>query len=322
MKGGGRFLRPVTAGSPGRTGTRAAIPHDWDGASGGGFLYSRKPKRRRSGSAPKRALPRFVGTYLLAAFLGATTLAGLWQSGQFSRFIDDNGPLHHVVARAVGLGIDKVTISGISRLHETEVLAGAGISPKISLLFLNVTEMREHLEQMPLVKSAAVRKLYPNELVITLTERQPFAIWQRNGELSIVAEDGTVIDHRVDARFVSLPLVVGENANLHIKEYLALLDAAGPLRSRIHAGTFVAGRRWTLKMDNGVDVRLPEIDTLEALNRLVALERIERVLEKDVLAVDLRMPDRVVVRLSGEAAAARTESQKKKNFYGVKGIQT
>lgn len=325
MKGGGRFQRPVTAGAPGRAGTRAVTPHDWNGESDIGFFYARKPKHRRgrkSVATRARVLPRFIGTYLLAGFLGSVTAFGLWQGGEFNNFTEQNGPLYHVAARAVGLGIDKVTISGISQLREKEILAAAGISPRISLLFLNATEMRDKLEDMPLVKSAAVRKLYPNELVITLTEREPFAVWQVNGDLSIVAEDGTVIDHNVDSRFISLPLVVGENANLHIKEYLALLDAAGPLKSRIRAGTFVAGRRWTLKMENGVDVRLPETGMLEALNRLVALERNERVLEKDILAVDLRMPDRVVVRLTGESAAARAESMKKKTFYGVKGIQT
>lgn len=73
----------------------------------------------------------------------------------------------------------------------------------------------------------------------------------------------------------------------------------------------MSGRRWTLKLD-GVDIRLPETGATEALARLVKLERDNRILEKDIIAVDLRMPDRVVVRLTEEAAAARAESQKKK----------
>ncbi len=325
MARGGRISRPETAGATSRMGARASLSEGLYEGSGVGFSYSRKPRNGRSRKSvvkSTKVLPRFIGTYLLAAFFGSTALAGVWQGGQLNQFMTENGPLYHFAARAVGLGIERVTISGLSKLRETEVLSAAGIDPKISLLFVNATEMREQLEKMPLVKSAAVRKLYPNELVITLAERQPFAIWQMDGDLSIVAEDGTVIDHSVDARFVSLPLVVGENANLHIKEYLNLIEAAGPLKNRIRAGTFVAGRRWTLKMDNGIDVRLPEIGALEAVTRLVSLEKTERVLERDVLAIDLRMTDRVVVRLSGDAATARAESLKKKNFYGVKGIQT
>ena len=124
-----------------------------------------------------------------------------------------------------------------------------------------------------------------------------------------------------EPRFADLPLVVGEQANLRTKEYLALIEAAGPLKSRIRAGTLVSGRRWTLKMDNGMDVRLPEHGAKDALARLVKLEREQGILEKDVIAIDLRMPDRVVVRLTEEAAAARAEALKKKPMRG-KGVDT
>ena len=170
--------------------------------------------------------------------------------------------------------------------------------------------MRERLIRVPLIASASVRKLYPNEIVINQVEREPAALWQKNGEISVIAADGTVIDTMRDDRYATLPLVVGDDANTKLSEYLGLIAAAGTLGDRIRAGTYVSGRRWTLKLD-GVDIRLPETGSAEALARLVKLERDARILEKDVIAIDLRMPDRVVVRLTEEAAAARTESQKK-----------
>ena len=124
-----------------------------------------------------------------------------------------------------------------------------------------------------------------------------------------------------DDRFANLPLVVGDQANARTKDYLALLDAAGPLKPRIRAGTLVSGRRWTLKMQNGIDVRLPELGAAEAVARLVKLDREQKLLDKDVIAVDLRMRDRIVVRLTEEAASARAESMKKKLTRG-KGVET
>ena len=176
---------------------------------------------------------------------------------------------------------------------------------------------------MPLVGAVSVRKIYPNELIVTLTEREPSALWQKDGEIFVIAADGTVIDRMRDGRFAGLPLVVGEGANKRTREYLALVDAAGPLKGRIRAGTLVSGRRWTLKVD-GVDVRLPETGATEAMARLVRfvdLERRSRLLEKDIIAVDLRMPDRLVVRLTEEAAAVRLEAVKKQRPRG-KGIET
>ena len=321
MDGGGRFLQPMTAPAARIAVARTRFP---DASVRPSFLLVRllRLKRRRSVAVPlERRLPRFLGTGLALGFFTAVALVGLSEGGHLDESYGTYGEPHHALARVLGLGLERVTISGIAQLRESDVLAAAGLNSLVSLPFLSASTIREHLERVPLIKTASVRKLYPNELVLTLTEREPHALWQLDGELFITAADGTVIDLMQDARFVHLPLVVGDEANTRTKEYLALLDSAGPLKGRIQAGTLVSGRRWTLKMDNGVDVRLPEQDAAEALARLVRLEREQKILEKDVLAIDLRMPDRVVVRLTEEAAAARADAMKKKALRG-KGVDT
>lgn len=326
MDGGGRLLRPLTAGAPGGAGARTspilALPTFPTSRFLRFLARSRFRKGRRSVAVPvERRLPRHLGTGLALGFLGASVATGLSFGGHLQNLREVQGEPHHMLARAVGLGIDRVTISGIAQLTELEILNAAGITPRSSLPFLSVAETRERLERLPLVKSAAVRKLYPNELAVTLVEREPHALWQKHGELFVIAADGTVIDVFEDARFAYLPLVVGEEANLRTKDYLALLDAAGPLKPRIRAGTLVSGRRWTLKIDNGIDVRLPEHGTEAALGRLNKLEREQGILRKDVIAIDLRMADRVVVRLTEEAASARLDAFKKKPMRG-KGVET
>ncbi|WP_419545290.1 cell division protein FtsQ/DivIB [Methylobacterium oryzae] len=241
----------------------------------------------------------------------AVALAGFVASGRYDAFVAEQGRPLDIAARVAGFGVERVTISGISRMYEREVLAAAGIDWRSSVPFLDVNDVRERLLRVPLIAQASVRKIYPNEIAITQVEREPAALWQKNGEISVIAADGTVIDAMRDDRYASLPLVVGEDANTKLPEYLALIAAAGPLAERIKAGTYVSGRRWTLKFD-GIDVRLPEVDPAAALARLVRFEREAHLLEKDVIAVDLRMPDRLVVRLTEEAAAARAEAQKAK----------
>jgi cell division protein FtsQ len=325
MDGGGRLLRPLTAGAPGDVSVRIASPAQPTSRLSNRFIrLLARPRVRpgRSVTVPlERRIPRFLGSGLALAFLGAVVVTGLGLGGHLQAAREHYGDLHHILARALGLGVDRVTISGIAQLTEPEILRAAGISPRTSLPFLSVRETRERLEQVPLIKSASVRKLYPNELAITLVEREAHALWQKNGELFIIAADGTVIDSFEGARFAYLPLVVGEQANLRTKDYLALLEAAGPLKSRIRAGTLVSGRRWTLKIDNGIDVRLPEHGSTAALARLIELEREQNVLQKDVIAIDLRMADRIVVRLTEEAASARLETFKKKPMRG-KGVET
>jgi len=322
MDGGGRYLQSLTAGSFGRAHGRVfSRKFNLIGSlriPGASLFLS----RRSSVAIPlERRIPRFLGTGLALAFFTSVTLTGLSQGGHLDQYYTTYGEPHHALARAFGLGLDRITISGIDHVRESEILAAAGLHPLLSLAWLDVGEVRERLEHVPLIKSASVRKLYPSELVITITERVPAALWQSNGEVFVTAADGTPMDLLQDERLVDLPFVVGEGANARLDEYLALLQAAGPLKERIRAGTLVAGRRWTLKIENGLDVRLPETGAHEAIARLVRLEREQKILEKDVLAVDLRMPDRVVVRLTEEAASARAEMLKKKPMRG-KGVDT
>ncbi|MBY0296382.1 MAG: cell division protein FtsQ/DivIB [Methylobacterium sp.] len=320
MDGGGRFPEPLTAAGP--AGAQAGGVAPLPGAplpgtrAGAGFLSRRLPRflrpRRASVAIPlERRVPRLVGTALVFGFFGFVGAAGFVASGAYAEFVVRHGRPLDLLARAAGFGLDKVTIAGIVQLRPAEILHAAGLDQRNSLPFLDVVGVRDRLAAVPLIGSVSVRKIYPHELLVTLAEREPSALWQRNGEIEVIAADGTVIDRMRDGRFAALPLVVGEEANTRTKEYLALLDAAGPLKARIRAGTLVSGRRWTLKLD-GIDIRLPEAGAREAVIRLVRLDAEQRLLDKDIIAVDLRMPDRVVVRLTEEGAAARQEAQKKK----------
>src|SRR5208282_667738 len=168
----------------------------------------------------------------------------------------DHGRPRDIVARALGFGVDAVTIAGQIELSETQILQVAGVNPRQSLLFLDVDDMRLKLLALPLVKNVSVRKLFPDRLVIEVVERQPYGLWQKDGAVSIIAVDGAPIDSFHDEKFAQLPFVVGEGANLRIEEFFGLLAASGDLREKIRAGILVSNRRWTLKMASGVEVML------------------------------------------------------------------
>ncbi len=240
-------------------------------------------------------------------FLAVVGFYGSILGGQYAAFTASHGTLADFVARSIGFGIRSVTVTGVHELAEKEILAAAGISPTKSLLFLNAAKLREKLKALPLVKEASVSKLYPHRLLIEIEERKPIALWQKDGRVQIIAGDGIPIDTLHDARFLSLPLAVGDGANAHIGDYLALLHAAGGLRGRIEAGIFVAQRRWNLKLKNGIEVALPEKGAVAAVAELDRLQRDYHVLDKDIVALDLRIPGRLIVTLPEDIARARME---------------
>ena len=170
------------------------------------------------------------------------------------------------------------------------------------------TQARSKLEADPLVKQASVRKLYPNQIVIELIERTPYAVWQKDGDVSAIAADGAMIDQVIDGRYSDLPFVVGEGANGRAREYVELLEAMGELKPRVEAGVLVGQRRWNLRLKSGLDVKLPEDNPQGAIAELLNLQRQSRILEKDVLALDFRVPGRVFVRLTEDTATAWAET--------------
>jgi cell division protein FtsQ len=186
------------------------------------------------------------------------------------------------------------------------------VTGRASLLLLDADAARTRLLENPWIADAAVLKLYPDRLQITITERRAFALWQQDRRIGVIAADGTLLEPFVEDRYVRLPLVVGRGAERRAKDFLAILDRYPDIRSQLRASIMVADRRWNLRLKNGIDVRLPETNVEQALDRLVALDREKKILSRDVLAIDLRLPDRVTVRLSDAAAAAREEALKDK----------
>jgi cell division protein FtsQ len=212
-----------------------------------------------------------------------------------------------VAANSLGFRIDAISLTGEKEVSREEILTTAGVTGNASLLFLDADAARIRLMANPWIADAAVLKLYPDRLQISITERRAFALWQKDGHVNVIAADGTVLEPYVEDRFLGLPLVVGDGAEHQAKDFLAFVDRYPDIRNLLRASVMVAGRRWNLRLTNGIDVKLPEANVGSAFDRLVALDRDKKLLSRDITMVDLRLPDRVTVRLSDAAAAARDE---------------
>jgi cell division protein FtsQ len=258
-------------------------------------------------------LPTGAGFIALGAFFIATAAFGVVRGGHVPEVVGELRDWRDAAANTVGFRITSIAMAGQKELTREEVLTIAGITGRTSLLFLDAADARAKLKENPWIAEANVLKLFPSRLHITLTEREAFALWQKDGKVSVIASDGAVVEPYVNQRFARLPLVVGEGAGSRAKEIVALLDHYPLVRDQMYAAVLVAERRWNVVLKNGIEVRLPETDNDKALDALVQLDRDNKILSRDIAVVDLRLPDRVTVRLSDEAAAARAEALKAKN---------
>ena len=319
MDGRGRLAQPLTRieqTSPARAaGSASARPRR---AAKRPTRITRIMRNWSSRMADLR-LPRWAGAAATALLILASIGYGAWKGGHFPMIAEGLSDARDAAASAAGFRIAAVSLSGENHVSRREIFAAAGVADRASLLFLDVEAARTRLRAIPWIAEAGVRKLYPDRLQITVTERDAFALWQHEGNVSVISADGTVVGPIADWHFAHLPLVVGPNAATRAREFLALLDAHPEIREQVRASVFVAGRRWNLKLKNGLDVRLPEVDVPLALDTLAELDRDKHLDSRDITAIDLRLPDRVTVHLSDAAAQAREEALKDKTVKRKRG---
>ncbi|WOH67698.1 cell division protein FtsQ/DivIB [Bradyrhizobium sp. BWA-3-5] len=260
----------------------------------------------------ERYLPNRLGVALTVLMLLGSAGLGIVKGGHVDEFMVGLSDTRNALANSAGFRITEVAINGRRQLSQDEVLAIGGVNGRSSLLFLDATVLRDKLKANPWIADATILKLYPGRLQIDIVERTAFALWQQDGRLAVIAEDGAVLEPFVARRFVSLPLVVGKGADVKARDFLALLDRYPQVRSVTKAAILVGERRWNLRLKDGLDIRLPENDVGNALAVLSKLDKEDRLFSRDITAVDLRLPDRLTVQLSEEAAKAREELFKDK----------
>ncbi|HVK92179.1 MAG TPA: cell division protein FtsQ/DivIB [Mycoplana sp.] len=243
-------------------------------------------------------VPRHAGTVAAVSFLAATGFYGMSLGGHSQNFAQ-------TTTTAVGFAIDDVKVSGARETSEIEILEQLGLDGTTSLVALDVAEARQKLAQLPWVEQVSVRKVYPGTIEIALKERTAFAIWQHGDDLSLIEKNGSVIAPLRDNKFSDLPLFVGRDAETAAADFDRQFDAWPEIKVRVKAYVRVAGRRWDLRLDNGVVVKLPETNIGRAMQMLSTLDAEQGLLERDIAAVDLRLEDRTTIQLTEGAAARR-----------------
>jgi cell division protein FtsQ len=260
----------------------------------------------------ERHLPHRAGVAATVLILLGSVGFGIVKGGHLQDLTSALSDTRNALANSAGFRITTVAMNGRKQLSQDEVLGIGGVNGRSSLLFLDAATVRDKLKANPWIADATVLKLYPGQLQIDITERSAFALWQQDGRLSLIADDGAVLEPYVSRRFISLPLVVGKGAETHARDFLALLARYPQVRAVTKAAIFVGERRWNLRLKDGLDIRLPENDVGNALAALSKLDKEEKLFSRDIVAVDMRLPDRLTVQLSEDAAKAREELFKDK----------
>jgi cell division protein FtsQ len=243
-------------------------------------------KRLRGLGKPAAALAALLG-------VGLAGYAAVQIVGQGASFRER---LLAATAR-LGLVVEDVVLEGRQKTPEPLLRAALGVRPGDPILGVSLAGARARIETINWVAGATVERRLPGTIVVELKERRPFAVWQSQGRFVLIDRNGeTVTDSDVAAFANQVPLVVGPGAPAAAAALIDALGAWPDIMGRMVAAVRVGERRWNLRMNNGADVLLPEGAEAAALARLAEMQKTYALLDRPLAVVDLRLPDRLVVR--------------------------
>jgi cell division protein FtsQ len=164
---------------------------------------------------------------------------------------------------------------------------------------LDIDRIRDIIAGLDPVKSASVRIRPGGILQVDVTERRPAVLWRTRDGLEMLDETGARVgDLESRSDRADLPLIAGEGANTQTAEALALIAATRPLGNRLRGLVRVGQRRWDVVLDRDQRIQLPEERPVRALERVIALDEVQDLLERDVAVVDMRLGERPTVRMT------------------------
>ncbi|MEI4231932.1 cell division protein FtsQ/DivIB [Roseovarius sp. D22-M7] len=199
--------------------------------------------------------------------------------------------------------VQRMTVDGASDAVHKEIRAVFPYDLPASSFDLDLSVIRARLEGIPAVVQAAVRVRQGGILAVDVNERVPVVLWRTRGGIRLLDREGVAIATlQSRAARPGLPVMTGARADAYVPEALDLLEAAGPLNMQIRGLVRVGERRWDMVLRDGKRIMLPEADPVRALERVIVLNATHEMLERDLVAVDMRIGPRPTVRLSAYAS--------------------
>ncbi len=198
---------------------------------------------------------------------------------------------------SAGFGINEIAITGQALARESEIVAALGIEPNTHIFNFDVDAARLRVLEIPAISEASIRKIYPARLVVEVSEVTPVARWRVDGVTFIVDGSGRQVADATAADD-NLPLVIGDGAADTALMIIRALDRRPVLKDGLLALSRIGERRWDMIYDTGLRIQLPEIGLGQALAQLEAAQNEYRLLERDLVLIDMRVAEFTALRLA------------------------
>ncbi|GAA0472602.1 hypothetical protein GCM10009096_12210 [Parasphingorhabdus litoris] len=235
-------------------------------------------------------------------------LVGVFVLGAYSvaHYTGINERISSQIAATVGnagFEVKRVEVTGVNRIDELKVYEITLAQKDRSMMLVDIDQVRDDLMGNGWIKDARISRRLPDTLVVEIIEREPAAVWQRDGKLSLIDRTGYPLQQIGPEEMPDLPVIVGKKANKRVPELTKLLDVAPALSPMVTGATWIGNRRWNLEFDSGETLALPEGEetAAAALLNFARMDGVNRLLGRGVVHFDLRDSERAYLRMPPKA---------------------
>ncbi len=233
-------------------------------------------------------------------------VAGLWGYFHLSPFMTELSHSAEQALASLGFKLQDVVVQGRIRTNKSHILETLHLEQGKPLFSINLSESKQLLENISWVNAVSIERRLPDTLYIRISEKCPLAIWLNNSKTFLLDKDGSVIETNDTNKYKELIIVTGDEAPKHVGNLVAMLSKYPQIKSRATGAAYLRSNRWDIKLDGKIDLKLPEKDPEIALTYLLELETKHHLMEREIMTIDMRLPEQLILRLTPEAAEKKT----------------
>ncbi|GHU11273.1 hypothetical protein FACS189449_02400 [Alphaproteobacteria bacterium] len=205
--------------------------------------------------------------------------------------------------------VKKIEFDGNDRVSDILLLKASGLRYMNNIFSVPIEDVKKKLKNVSWIRSAVVHRKLPNRICVRVSERIPIAIFQSKYKLYLVDADGIVLECDGIGNFENLPIVVGDGAEKEATHLLYCLDQFPKLRKQLVVAIRLGKRRWNIKINKGITVKLPEKGIMQAFGILDEISDSNGFFNDNILSIDLRMLDRVIISHKNNAENLSQDSK-------------
>ena len=277
------------------------------------MMFARKKKQKSQGVAPRpRVRPMWRRAWvapLVAGVVMGSFAGGSWwaySSGNAAKGIEKVRWSAISATATMGFRVNEVMVSGRQQTEREILVKALNVARGAPILAFDIADAKRRVEALPWVRASTIERMLPDTILISIVEREPLALWQLDSKLHLIDAEGEVILNDGLENYSDLLMVVGNGAETEALALIALIGTEPALMQQVKAATWIGSRRWNVHLKGDIVVRLPEDDAQSAWTRLAEYHKNHRVLDKNVTVLDLRIPDRLIVKTGPKGSGQET----------------